>query len=227
MTLQVGIVGTDGIVIASDQLCQQQEYGSSICVKSSKFHQGPGVICCCSGDSVAEVAAYGVRNYEWAAVTDPDAIRLALIEIGNTTIDKFVAQYGPLAPVIRKVLVVLHDQLWLLIIGVGTSVANRIEDKVVAGDIHNTCRYFTNKFAVACYHRPMNKAIRLAAYTILAAGEENPHGVRYLEMFVIPNGRDPIRIKSEQTQELELWFKQTVETIGAMLLASFEIAPST
>jgi hypothetical protein len=225
MTLQVGIVGSNGIVLGSDKLLQQYENGGRSTSTVSKFRQGTSAICCYSGDSIAEKTANDIQSHDWSDITGVESIRSTLTALGDTAFSKSVAEYGGVPKVVRKVLTVLHhEQLWLLdIMGSATSVANRIEDKAVAGDVDNTCRYFMNKYAIDCYLRPVSAAVRLAAYTILAAGEENPHGVKDLELFVIPKGKEPIPIGTEQIQELKLWFEKSANEIRATVLAPFDV----
>src|SRR5205814_871985 len=189
---------------------QQYENGSRSVSRSSKFLQCPRALCCFSGDSISEQAAYGIKDHDWNAADsgDMEAVRSILREIGNAAYNNAQALYVTLPGIVRKVLAVHSDQLWLLTIsGQNTSLANRVLDRSVAGDIENTSRYFMNKYANWCNLRPITELIRLAAYTILAAGEENPHGVGGLEVYVIPAGQRPILLSAAREQELEAWFK--------------------
>lgn len=66
MTLQVGLVGSDGLVLASDRLLQQTDGAGGRSVSyTSKFLQGDGVLCCWSGDSVSEWAANSIRTSQF------------------------------------------------------------------------------------------------------------------------------------------------------------------
>jgi hypothetical protein len=228
MTLQVGLVGNDGIVLASDRLFQSYEYQARSVSRGSKFLSGAGVICCCSGDSLAEQSAYGVRDYDWTAVvsSDVEANQSALRQIGNTAFRNMQTQFGTVRNVVSKVLVVLHeDQLWLLDATVHNGCTARlVPDRQVTGDIGNTCRYFMNKYANFSNLRPVSELISLAAYTILAAGEENPYGVGGLEIYVIPTHKPPILLSAAQEQELEIWFKEAAESIRDRLLHPFDYA---
>jgi hypothetical protein len=100
------------------------------------------------------------------------------------------------------VIIACHDELWLLEVGLPRSLAHpRV--RVVAGDIENTARHFINKYGQDCESQPLDRLVTLAAYTVLVAGEENPHGVRGLEIAVIPKGGAPIFLTSEEEQELK------------------------
>jgi hypothetical protein len=225
MTLQIGLVGVDGLVLASDRLVQQYESGSRSVSIVSKFLQGAGVLCCYSGDYISEQSAYGIQKHEWTAMSsrDKETTRSVLIGIGNEAATKAETKDGTLSNCARKVLAALYgEQLWLLEPGgQNTSIANQVLDRAVAGDTENTCRYFINKYANDCYCTPVDKLIRLAAYTVLAAGEENPHGVRGLEIYVIPLGGSPILLGTAQELELAAWFKETAGLIQKKLTRSF------
>jgi hypothetical protein len=68
MTFQIGLVGSDGSVIASDTFLQQTEYGARSVGTISKFLSGQGVLCCWSGDSVAQHAASIVCGLNWPGI---------------------------------------------------------------------------------------------------------------------------------------------------------------
>ena len=222
MTLQVGLVGSDGIVLTSDRLVRQFENGSSSVSNMSKFAEGPGVLCCYSGDKIAQLAAYNVCK---DLANDNQSPTDCLRAIGNRTIAKATTLYGQLPGAIRKVFVVFRDKLWLLELGDdGTSIANHVQDRAIAGDIANTCRYFANKYANNCQQSPVKELVRLASYVVLAASEENPYGIGGLEVFVVPNGKTPIRLAQEQEQELEKWFRKTARSIQRQLASPFAFA---
>lgn len=220
MTLQVGLVGSDGIVLASDRKIRTLEYGSDSVSMGSKFLRGAGSVCCWSGDSISEQCAYAVRAYDWATVPDDvEEMRSALKQLGNSAYRATEDQHGVPLNCIRKVLAAVRNQLWVVEIGGrDTSTANQVLDRAVTGDIHNTCRYFMNKYANDCYFSPVNNLIGLAAYTILAAGEENPYGVGGLEVYVIPAGQPAILLDAARERDLKIWFERTAETIRGMLL---------
>jgi hypothetical protein len=146
------------------------------------------------------------------------------MEIGNVACRTVAAQFGMVPGAARKVLAILHgDQLWLLDISVQNSaIARPIPDRDVAGDGANNCRYFMNKYANSCNLRPIAELIPLAAYTILAAGEENPHGVGGLEVVVVPRGEAPLFLSSEQERKLEAWFRKTAKSIQRKLAGPFD-----
>jgi len=216
MTLQVGLVGADGLVFASDRLLQQTDgQGGRSVSYTSKFLEGDAVLCCWSGDSVSEHAANIIRDVRWSEISpEKEAIRAELKRLGDHALaekEQTWKESGQPPPLfIRKVIVGCHDRLWLLEIQHPGSTANPIQDRIVAGDPQNTARYFMNKYANGSYRLSMDRLIVLAAYVVLQGADENPKGVGGLEVVVIPKGGAPIFLKNEREEEL----KQRCENIS-------------
>lgn len=93
MTLQVGLVGIDGLVVASDKLLQQYEMGARSVGLVSKFLRGPTAICCYAGDILAERAAYKVRDAEWQQELDIEQVRSSLVAIGDAVCQNAETEY--------------------------------------------------------------------------------------------------------------------------------------
>jgi hypothetical protein len=222
MTLQVGLVGSDGIVIASDRLLQQFENGGRSVSLVSKFLNAPGVLCCWAGDIIAEYAANNVWRLDWASVpNESGAIRRELISAGERAWADGERMAGTLPNYSRKVIVACHDSLWLLEIGINT-IANQRFDRVVSGDAQNTSRYFINKYAEGCQRIPVVRLIMLAAYTVLAAGQDNPHGVGGIQVAVIPKGRNAIFLGHEQEEELRQRADKIDDALQKQIAESFD-----
>jgi hypothetical protein len=219
MTYQVGLVGADGFVLASDQMLKQFEGTELHRGLISKFLSAPGVTCCWSGDSVAEHAANAVHRLDWAAIPrEKEEIRRALIEAGDGEYRRMAKLAGPLFVIPRKVLVAAHNEtLWLLEVG-ERSIANQRLDRVIAGDTENTARHFIKQYAEGCYLRPVDDLIFLAGYTILAAADENPCGVGGLEIAVFRPGREPRFLSREAIADIELRSRNLTGIVGRALV---------
>ena len=232
MTLQVGLVGLDGSVIASDQCMQQFEGGIRCVMTSSKFHQGTGVVCCWSGDSVAEHAANAVRVVNWNDIPgDKERIRAELIRIGDMTWEmreQFYKEAGQslYLGIVRKVMVACHDSLWLLELGRRSSIANACSDRIVAGDPQNSARFFVNRYAAGCEQRPISKLVFLAAHAVLMGHFENPGGISGLEVAIIPKGSDPFFLTSAEIKDLAILSEGLSQSIGERLLQPLDYSPS-
>ena len=84
MTFQVGLLGNAGSVITSDRLLQQFEIGArSVDDQFSKFFKTPGLVCCWSGDRIAEHAAHGVWRSWRDAPFEKNAVGNQLEGIGD------------------------------------------------------------------------------------------------------------------------------------------------
>ena len=230
MTLQVGLVGNDGVVMVSDRLKQSFEHGARSLSLTSKFFSNPHLTCCWSGDIVAEYAANAVAAINnWPAIdSGKESIRAALIAAGERGWQQSESTGAQRVNVNRKVMVAFPKtaSLWLLEVGQAT-IANPCLDRQVAGDIENTARYFINKYAEGCQKRSIETLITLAAHVVLAAGEENPHGVDGLEVIVIPRGGPAVTLSQSQEHDLKEWFKKTRETVSRQLLRPFDYRPVT
>ena len=227
MTLQVGLVGVDGLVVASDTLLQQVERSRSTGSISKFFKDIPGLICCYSGDTVAEGAASRIRRLWRDNPPAPETVQDELERIGEEAWvehNEHAARRGqPLnLGVARKVMVACYDELWLLEIG-PHSLAHRRPDRVVAGDAENTAKHFINKFGTGCEHLPVNHLIMLAAYAVIVAGEENPYGVGGLEVIVIPKGGQPVILTSDQNDELRKLSRNLDALIKENLTSRFSL----
>jgi hypothetical protein len=221
MTLQVGLVGSDGIVLASDRLMQQIEQGARSTGTVSKFLYSDSVTCCWSGDSMAENAANKVWDLDWTSVTD---LRRQLVSIGKETKEECGRSFEP-GTAIRKVIVACHalPSLWLLDLTWASPTVHERLDCVATGDSGNTCRHFLNRYAPGCEVRPVAELVRLAAYAVLVAGDENPRGIAGLEVVVVQNGK-AVFLTKEQERELMGYSEALSETIRQELMRPFSVS---
>jgi hypothetical protein len=199
MTFQLGLQASDGIVLASDRLFQDfNVYGERDVSYGSKFLFGTGVVCCYSGDKASEYAANRVRNVDWASVpNDTESIRECLKACGRDAWKEWEREAGSVYPAIRKVIVVCWDTLWLLEVS-ESSLANRKDDRVVAGDAPNTSRHIVNRYAEGCQNMRMDRLVSLVAHAVICAGDENPHGVGGLEVVLVPKGGAARALSAQQ-----------------------------
>jgi hypothetical protein len=217
-------------VSPKDRLEQAFESTARSPLRTSKFLRGVTSLCCYAGDDTSKLAAYDIQATDWSDLKftdDFEEIRSTLRLIGNSRYNIMEERNGGVSmPAVRKVLAFICNQLWVLSInGKNTSTADQVFDKAVSGDIINTCRYFTNKYANNCYVSPVCDLIRLAAYVVLAAGEENPYGVGGLEIYVVPHGKLPVALSVSQEEDLAAWFKAATLSIKAELSQPFNYRP--
>jgi hypothetical protein len=205
MTLQVGLVGFDGVVIASDRRLVVYEGKSRSSSQISKICTSDSVTCCWAGDDLSEWAAQSVIKRPWTrdACQSEAFMVTELSKNGCEDWKEYTRQRGEPVAMSRVVMVAVHANasLWRLDVG-PRSNARRHFDRLVTGDPGNTARHFVNKYAANCCNEPVARLITLAAYAIIVGGEENPHGVDGLEVAVIPKNGTTIKLTESQEREL-------------------------
>jgi len=224
VTLQIGLVGNDGLVMASDRLLQQIGDGGARSVgKVSKFLRNDGTVMCWAGDSIAERAAIRIEGLDWNSVKR-NSIAADLMRAGDATWEEMERLGYRMDPgVIRNVLVAFRDDFWQLEVGLPRSLARRRIDRVVMGDPANSARFLINRYANEVQMLPTSQLVSLAAYAILMGGEENPNGVGGLEVVVIPKGGLPRFSTTEQEQELAKLSESLDDVIKEQLLTAFDM----
>src|SRR5579872_3703046 len=129
MTMQIGLLGSDGLVLASDRQITDLEHGSRSTCISSKFEFSDNMACCWAGGAPAQWAARLIRRRDWSGTKDK---REMLTECGEEAW-KAVMRGGT-----HKVLAGFSDgSLFELV------VSNRcntvpVHTKQVTGDVYNT-----------------------------------------------------------------------------------------
>jgi hypothetical protein len=208
VTLQIGFVGIDGLVIASDRLVGQMEIDRDSLVlgyssfTTTKFEIGAEFLCCFSGDKIAELAAIKVRDLRRESGTP---LKEMLESAGNEAWKHY--ENVPFDRVTRKLIVAAPMpvwSLWQLEID-EVSIARPVLDKVIAGDPINSARHFVTNYLPKGdpIPLPVNQLVFLAAHGIVRGGKENPRGVGGLQVVVIPKDGLPRFLTTEQEQELK------------------------
>lgn len=205
MTLQVGLIGSDGAVLASDTkvLVREGTFPSPSTI--SKIFSSEVLTCCWAGDEVSQYAAQAVVRHDWSTLlTSGNRVSMIseLCKLGRESWQEYLDERGEPPYQNRTVMIVFHadTSLWVLDVG-RRSNAERYLDCRIAGDPENTARHFA-KYASNCREIPVANLITLAAYTIIVAGEENPKGVGGLEVAVIPRNGPARILTASQEQEL-------------------------
>jgi 20S proteasome alpha/beta subunit len=224
MTLQIGLVGSDGIVLASDRLVNVVEAGDFTLSRRSKFFFTDTVICCWSGDNAARQAANYVRDVDWPSVQDRAS------ELRNCGNRAWKAVFGGVpVPKIqipsRKVLAAFPDDCSLWEIDIcDYSIAERVEDKTVAGDARTTVRHIVNNY-VPSDRLPTSELVVVASHSILMAHRENNAGVDGLEVAIIRKGEKPQFLTNDQEKRLERISIEIHASLSKQLLQEFDLQP--
>jgi 20S proteasome alpha/beta subunit len=189
MTFQVGMVGTDGVLLASDTRMLRQEG----CRTSSEIRkicqlEHPAMACCAAGDDHTmhiRDQFLSLRRKDRSTPTNE------LLAQGANERWKFL--YGdrsgqPFQHSKGSILVAEYSrnipELWMLEFGESHFVAF-VGDKILSGDAISPAAFFIER-----YYRStakISELLPLAAHAILMAARLNPTGVGGLEIVV---GRD-------------------------------------
>jgi 20S proteasome alpha/beta subunit len=208
MTMQIGIVGSDCVVLASD-LQWFDETGTRVTYNSSKivFDSTKGIAVGCSGSSISRIVQN--RIVEDLAPND------------------FEFPYQPIKRIVQSVLtkVSYRDTQWLIVLdtkprarlfslqtqGSRPDLFDFIEvsNKTYAGDAKNPAVFFSEAY----YDRgPVEQLEMLAAHVILTAPRLNNAGIGGLEILVCD--KSGFRMLSpDKIQELEMRSSALHETI--------------
>jgi hypothetical protein len=191
MTLQVGLVGSDGIVLASDKcvigyagMGSVYDHSQSRKIENLAKH---GMAYAYSGDETAVLTGRELARKLDGGTFDFDNVATSLENIGDSV---FKLEEGRLGEgfyrnVNRKLLVVDYrkeldaPQLWELVIQDVRSMAKPIYDKIVVGDYGNSARFFQYYYRSSI---PIEKLKQLAAQIIVSGHKVNPFAVEGLDI---------------------------------------------
>lgn len=222
MTMQVGMIGTDGVLIASDTLWTQTPVPGS---KGARHGYASEKIRIFRERGVAISSARDLETANYVAdriaadtrLDEYPADRACLIqEIGNDCLakigDRNEAQCliafqkpEPSLFVFEYAMVNQKHGAW----------CGRIRDGAVhTGDTVNSATFWSERY---CRAMPINRLAPLAAHLILTAGRLNPAVIRGLEIVVCQSGGFD-RLPEESIRNLESKSSEWDVKIGEMIL---------
>lgn len=203
MTLQIGLVGSDGVVLASDRLVSIVEAQGVTRTRSSKVHIGRGVVCCWAGDDTARYAANLIQASAWPENMERYSILQECADEAWRLTMGGEGTFNPLShmTIARRVLVAFADgELWKVDIFV-RSAAQKIFDKVIAGDSYTSVHHLINNY-IPTASLPVSSLLQIAAHAICMGHRENPAGIDGLEVAVIRDGTITV-LSPDQEKELQ------------------------
>ena len=223
MTLQIGIVGTDGIVIASDRRIlnlQWESYGKSL---ASKVYVNTDVACCWAGRDDADFAARNIEKVDWSTVQDRKG---KLTELGE---EGWKMCYGnsemlyPGRQSTSSVLAAFSDpcELWELEL-FRQSRATQILTHAICGDFYNTgAKHLLGNY-LPSGPLPVLELIKLASFSIWMGHKENPNMIEGLEVVIVRPGRPPERQSSDREERLKAACETTWASIHKIFFEPLE-----
>ena len=210
MTFQVGLVGGDGIVLASDlQHIAINPYPNTRQTWQAPkitIVEGRNMAYCCAGGEWADETIQSFLE----GGTEPigQMLRMAAMSVMQAAGEK---QRNPVW--CGAILLVHGARLFHLNTGMMCS-AYPIVDKKTQGDSGNAAQFLIERYFLA--GMPTAQLVTLAAYTVLMANRMNPAGVKGLEVCICTNSGFTM-ITSEQISTLEDSFSDFDSYLAARL----------
>jgi hypothetical protein len=207
MTFQVGLVGTDGVLIASDMRASGSgRYRTSETVSKLNWNSDSGIACAVTGDKSSVHAALEICSSaipENATVPDVyDELQRAVTsswEKYRATMPEKMRIDNPRAD--SRLIIATpkrsHGHLWQIDADRQWSSTGPCRDKAFQGDVENAAVYFLERFYRTPRLLPVRDLALFAAHIVLEAGALNPTGVGGLEMLTWQFGEAEPRICTE------------------------------
>lgn len=190
VTLQIGIVASDGVLLASDKA----QVEDSVHSEETKIITIPkhGIAYAFSGDRIARRAGKELESHLLNAQFNRGDVGGALEAIGNIVYSRYSGHPHFPRWTERRLLVALHPerQLWELVIDFN-SHTRRVPDKAVAGGYETTVRYLVSRYLE---RRPlekmaMNQLKPFAAHFILEGHSISQFTISKLQIVTVgPDG---------------------------------------
>jgi hypothetical protein len=219
MTLQVGLVGRDGAVLAGDkQIITKDAYATTSLSSKIKLDRENRLAIAWSCDDVAETIADRILR-ESQVLGDGPALRDLAERVYRERYPEIFEDSPPKSNGKRgELLAVSQDrisEILYLEIDALHCITRQIENKIFAGHIVNPSCYLVERY----YSKvSVKELVSLAAHTILAAGRINPMGIKGLEIFTCTaNGIE--RIPDPKIESLTQHAEETDQEIRRLLLA--------
>lgn len=190
VTLQVGLVGADGIILASDTC--MTDFGKALSTsKISKlvFNRDYQFVYCFAGDDCAVYVGQDFEEAFRAGTFDKTHIRECLQNLANQRVkrekEKIINRGANWSEIDRRLTIAFYGpeiQLWQVRIS-ENSIACQHHEKVAAGSSGNTARFFIDQ-----YYSPNQSVwdlLPLAAHFILMGGIRASDSVKGFECYVV------------------------------------------
>jgi hypothetical protein len=209
VTLQIGLVGDEGIVLASDCCMSVSQKGTWLTTQRSKFVRSRNHIFAFAGDDLAENVAKRLSlELDSNPIRDPHQ---AAIDIINNYSNKLVAP--------GSIIGIARGRLWLSTFGLvsGAYPGGEIGDKYVTGDSANAAGFFAQRYYADC-RRTLSGLKRLAAHVICVGSKLNPAGIQGLEMVIWDRGTDTLSpVSDAEIATLKGWSEHLDNQIESAL----------
>lgn len=207
MTFQIGLVGTDGIVLASDRksIFYEPVWHSSLNTKIAT-DESKGFAVAWAGQEIATIIGRQILK-EFNPENRTDFI-FPLESLARRVIEERKQNYQYADLLEGQVTLVMQSDLTnfhVLEIFAGEPLCHVSNDKRIMGDKGNAAIYF----AQAYYRKAStSELLKLAAQTVVSAGRLNPSGIEGLQILLCTRGgfqfvpEDQIESLTKESEEL-------------------------
>jgi hypothetical protein len=202
MTLQIGMIACDGVVLASDRravggliglLGGPRPVTHSSEVRKILLSKDSRLACAFSGSDRAHVAAIRIAEC-WDSNSSEDllsVIRTAIAGITGVNNEQLLVAVSGISGV--RLVRVFFDE--------AGPVVQRIVDKLVNGDVGNGAIYIPERFYAKS--KSVEDLKLLAAHFVLEGGKLNPTMVRGLDIYVMRDGESAHFLSPDEMADLE------------------------
>jgi hypothetical protein len=228
MTMQVGMVGTDGILIAGDTQWTENQTAYRYSTNSTKFvideDLGIAISRAVSMETAAKMADEILSLYR----QDQDWMShdlFSISKLGTRVLDSvvsgreaahcFVATTRPVPKLHLFKSVQLSEPNGKTHWGI---VCNEVLTRTFAGDTHNSAVFWSERYYPRLSKVPIRNLVRLAAHTIVTARLLHNGGISGLEM-ILCDTSGIHRLPDQSIVELELQSIERDRAIGESLLS--------
>lgn len=193
VTFQIGMVGSDGVLLASDRLASQSAtdgpgpYRDTFRTDKIRITESKRIAYCCAGDKLSIEAGRKIAG-SIAELQGDYAIQQGIYSYGSEAISEERQRMAGKQPWERlrggSLLLVTSVPslgLWRVDIALDRNIpcALKVEDKIWVGDNTTPAAFFPERYY---QKRPIEELVFLAAHTVLTAGSMNPAGVGGLDI---------------------------------------------
>lgn len=209
MTLQIGLVGKDGIVLASDKCMNELSRVRRSSLTSKIRHmENHGVAYAFAGDDCAVLVGQELEKWILRGNELRNDTKATLERVGNAVFrqeKRRIGARGTWTETDRRLTVVLYAnplELWQLSIR-KNSIARRYENKVIAGDEKNSAVFFSEQYYDSS--KTVAELLLLATHVMSMGHERNKDAVQGLEIFVVrhtPDGFTEVGLVPENELEV-------------------------
>lgn len=220
MTLQIGLVGSDGIVLASDTCMTRFNQNARESSDATKILRYEHDAIAFAGDDCSYFVARDIRDLLRRGTFNFLEAEQELVKVTEERWKTESARLGDrwIPGLDRCVLAILSGVLWRVDIACASAV-HCIRSRSIAGDSSNTARFFSELYSDV--HKGFAELVFLAAHVVIMANRLNPMAVQGLE--IVTYSSDTKKLSVLQAPEIEDLVSRSHELEKVMRAALYRL----